>query len=173
MADLTYEGAFDAYHTIHRYLRIFLGLPEVEKVEQDRLRIADFYLAFPESLKNFKGQRGDMKIRRLAINEIQISRYGLLPDEVTLFNRMESTQEAAFSTLAKAGYINGEQFSQGWIAPQIDAIPSSLKESCILSLQARPMLMAVQRSILTSYKLLGKGGLKDRSGLMDFRYDDR
>lgn len=172
MADLAYEGAFDAYHTIHRYIRVFLGLPEMKIVEQERLRIADFYLVFPEMLQYFKGQRADLKVRRLATQEVPIARYGLLPDAVTLFNRMEPIQEAAFATLAGAGYIDNEQFLQGWVSPQIDVIPETLKASCLRSLSNRPMIMEVQKSILTSYQLLGKGGLKDRSGLMDFKYDD-
>lgn len=63
---LVYNHAYDLYHTIFRILQITEKTDYV--LEVDKLRILDFYLAFPVELLEIRSFRGFKKYERF-INE--------------------------------------------------------------------------------------------------------
>lgn len=57
MTQLSYNEAFDPYHTVFRFLRLFFGCKLERAVPYDKFRILDFYLLHPYRLKTFSSLR--------------------------------------------------------------------------------------------------------------------
>lgn len=171
MTELTYEAAFDAYHTIFRFIRLLSSLKDGAELEVDRLRILDFYLAFPESIGDFKVKSADVKLRNSVRKEVAVARYGKVPDSYYLFTRMETTQNAAAATMALNGFISSEKFEVGVVELIRGAVPIKLIKRCDELNTSSSLLMKFLHTLALDYTLLGNNGLKSRSGLQDHRYD--
>src|SRR3546814_16743227 len=100
---LTFQAALDPHHTIFRIVRLAEGLGECLPTEIDKVRILDFYLAFPFRAADFKFRRGQTGLKRVAQSYEKMRPYGGFPDDRDLFLRMRPVQTVAFETLAEIG----------------------------------------------------------------------
>jgi hypothetical protein len=65
MIQLTYEPAFDAYHTVYRLLRLRPIIEKSGPLHRDLVRIIDFYQLFPHRIENIRLMPAHRKYRRL------------------------------------------------------------------------------------------------------------
>ena len=163
---LTYHPAFDSYHCIFRVL-LLLDKLENQSFDVDLIKILDFYLCMPPALSKFKYSSTLSKNKRwgksFENSNNSSDNYRLL------FYEVSRIQDAVFFYLASIGFVDGKQLKNGQLR-----LEDSLDLSNFISERMDSVnqeLLDFLTSELAPFPLLGKGGLKDRSSLMDHRYD--
>jgi hypothetical protein len=163
---IAYHPALDPYHTIVRLARL---LNRTQKaIQWEALCIMDFYLVFPEDLHDFRCPQGTVGWR----NEVARppNRYWFSGDRMLIFQRMRLIQRTAVSAMVGSGLVSRDKLQQREVelisAPQgwDDLILRSKEET-----DARVLDFIV--SVLAPLPLRGLNGLKDRSKLLEHRYD--
>lgn len=171
MTQLTYNEAFDPYHAAFRFIRLNIACRFYEKTSFDMLRILDFYLLFPFRLQAIRLQSEDTGWRKISRSYQDWAHYGAMPDDTSIFARMEPFQRAAVVSLVQSGHL----LAAAWEADQVEftklELPIPLVTRCG-ALNARMAdIMTILCQIKARYPLGGRDGLKDRTGLLEYRYD--
>jgi hypothetical protein len=141
---------------------------EREEVEFDMLRILDFYFVFPQLLSSVRlSNSGRSKLRRLTISK---NKYTFSSGPELVFTQMAPLQRQAIWLLQSAGIVSvSSPPSQNirMTAP----IPSEVGRAIERRHSQYGNLLSFLTRELGQMSLHGNGGLKDRSGLMEYRYD--
>jgi hypothetical protein len=158
MTQLTYNEAFDPYHAVFRFLRLHLACDISAKLPFDTLRILDFYLLFPfrlQAMKLFSNDTGWRKISKSYEDQIP---YGAMPDDSTIFSRMEPFQRAAATSLVYSGhlvsdawYLNEVQFTAKELPDAVTPARARAASSEIM----RPALIVLPRPTSSANKVTG------------------
>ena len=166
---ISYQPAFDVYHTEFRLLRIskFSGLVEIN-VEQ--LRIVDFYLLFFSRLVDVRLAPAHKKIKLLA-KKLARDTYEMQPDDRLLFARMGVIQAAAFRGLAAGGVIDKGKLAVGLLSLTGEGVSLGVDKRIAEVNAEDEEKMSSLDVLLTQYEISGKNGLKDRTSLMEYKYD--
>lgn len=169
MIQLTYQPAYDPYHTILRLLRLLMNL-DGKEVHSEQIKLLDFYLAFPvflKSLHNFKS-----KVRRAGL-EIEYDGYVKLPSKQSIFQRMTPSQDAALQTLFTRGIIDLKSafVFRGTFVLNKSRVPEALVSLVHERNSLDADLINFLVTELFELPLVGEKSLKARSGLMEYRYD--
>lgn len=171
MTQLTYNEAFDPYHAVFRFLRLHLACDIGAKLPFDTLRIFDFYLLFPfrlQSMKFFASDKGWRKISKTYEDRVP---YGAMPDDSTVFARMEPFQRAAAASLVHSGYLSSDAWNTNEVQFTPETLPPGFSERCSALNAQMADIINILCQIKSRYPLGGHGGLKDRTGLLEYRYD--
>lgn len=171
MMQLTYNEAFDPYHATFRFLRLWQGCKLAGKTHIDMLRILDFYLLFPFRIQNMSFIASDRSWRQVSKSYESRKPYGELPDDVSIFSRMEPFQRAAASSLVEAQVLSADAWKSNQIEFLQKELPADLKKRCDELNDSMRDVIEILCALNERYPLLGRSGLKDRTGLLEFRYD--
>jgi len=171
MMQLTYEPAFDPLHSMFRALRLREGLEAGFRLPRDLFRMLDFYLVFPAFLQSARFRPEHQRMKREAATTKRAPPYGPQPDGMALFERMRPFQDAALDTLALQGFFQSSALDQGWVQREDHAVPPELAARIQSANATEGSLIAALRTLATEYRLEGANGLKDRTALMEHRYD--
>lgn len=162
---LSYHPALDPYHTAFRYLRALMLTRR--PMEYDRLRLVDLYLLFPEFA-------GDIRLPRSALAwrsrlQARANEYWSTCDRLLLFQQMTPIQKCALSLLKAADLVIQDPVSRLWSVhdnqhPIVLAAVDRNKED--------REIVGFLSEVLLPLKLTGSQGLKARTGLMEWRYDE-
>lgn len=166
---IAYHPAFDAGHATFRYLRLRRGLG-ISQIEFDKLRILDFYVLFPHRAIAIRLMQQDLSLRSLAKQTESSAGYSALPSDTVLFGRMEPAQIAAAQTMATSGALDEDALSLGIVKFQDFPTPAELEMRVVAANTENFQALEIAK-VLFGYPLLGAGGLKDRTGLLEHRYD--
>ncbi|RCK45506.1 ABC-three component system middle component 5 [Thalassospira profundimaris] len=169
MIQIAYHPAYDTFHTTFRVLRILSCIPE-ETIKVDKLKILDFYMAFPRLTTDITGLQRQHK--KYKLNSFP-KPYGELPSPITIFNQMGPIQDAAIQTLCLQGFLDFdiESLMHGEIQLSELGIPEALTASISLRNEKEASLIEYLIEVLLPIPLDGPKGLKARTGLMEYRYD--
>lgn len=167
VTQLVYHPAFDPYNALLRVIRLLIAIPE--GTDAVALRILDFYLLFPDQL---------LKARLTAALRSSVKKLGAtsrfpydrLPSPRGVFDRMETSFEAALQTMTSRGMINIEEISRK-VQLRIDEVPDQLLNIAREQNTSEASLMTILASIAAEFRTDGPNGLKDRSSLAEYRYD--
>ena len=167
MTQLVYHPAFDPYNALLRTCRVLLACGE--RIDPAALRILEFFLLFPE---NLSGMRLSAKLRAAAKKASLGPRfpYDRLPSAKTLFDRMQPSFDAAYQTLQSRGIVTISEPDTA-VRLNLSALPEILLVLANAKNEEEGALMTLLQGIATEYKTAGPNGLKDRSGLQEYRYD--
>jgi hypothetical protein len=166
VTQLVYHPAFDAYNAVLRLLRLLFAASK--PLDRTSLRILDFYVLFPEELPHARLSTPlRSKVRRL--NSKPRYPYDRLPAQQPLFARMEPSFDAALQTLIAKGLVTRDDDETYRLA--IENLPTALAKIIRERNEAEPDLIEVLAEIGTTFDSLGANGLKDRTGLAEYRYD--
>lgn len=171
MIQLTYEPAFDPLHSMFRALRLREGLRTPFRLPRDLFRMLDFYLLFPASLEGVRFRPEHRRLKRQAAATKRPPSYGPQPEDGVLFERMRPFQDAALDTLALQEFFSNEALDEGWVEPTDKPESPELAERVQAANRAEESLLEALRTIATDYRLEGVNGLKDRTRLLEHRYD--
>lgn len=163
---LVYHPAFDAYHCIFRVLTI---LEAHRSIEVDSLRILDFSLCFPSIVASFKLPKELSGLRALAKKAHNPYRDAISANR--LFLSLRPTHEGALACLAAAGFLSQSDLVAGKATRTATSIPRELSNRCAALMHSEELFFRDMANQLLNIPLQGPNGLKDRSGLMEFRYD--
>lgn len=171
MTQLSYQPAFDPYHAIYRFLRLRNSVFANQPVHKDQARILDYYLLFPFRIEDIKLKRPHLKYKKLAKQLANTKPYGELPDDRILFGRMQPLQIAAFDTLAGKRLIDPKKYETGTVTATQNSLSEEIAARIEADNEAQRDLVEFMDILVAEYPLLGSDGLKDRTGLMEHRYD--
>jgi hypothetical protein len=171
MIQLTFEPALDPLHAVFRFLRLKDTLSTTSRAHRDLARILDFYLLFPFRIEGIRLAPQDRKYKWLSKFYSSIMPYGQQPEDRILFSRMEPMQIAALDTLASRGFILPEDWRLGEVKSTDLEPPLPIVERIRATNEADAALLEFLSALAVNYPLTGRDGLKDRTGLMEYRYD--
>lgn len=164
---IIYHPAFDAHHGALRIFSICksVGMP----LEVEKLQIVDFYLVFPEHLISFRLPKKFIKWKRFPI-KID-NGYKNKQHQKTLFLSYLKTSRISMEMLLAKGLINDEAYNQGVV--ELSSV-SECEELDCLSEQFNNRMsdyFCFISQLAGEVSLYGRDGLKDRSGLLEYRND--
>lgn len=171
MTQLSYEPAFDPYHTLFRLHRLLLSIPSKKSYRVERIRILDFYVLFPYLIKDVRLKPEHRSFKKIASSYNECKPYGRHPNVQVLFARMEAIQKAALSTMAIEGLIDLPAYEDQEVDFISSDLEASLYERCIEKNSEQSSLMMIIKALSSDYDLLGPKGLKARTALMEYRND--
>lgn len=164
---LIYNQAYDLYHTMFRILQIMEKTEDV--IEIDKLRILDFYLAFPSELMEIRSFRGFKKYEKYI--KAEKNKYERVIDRKRLFFKMEHIQLSAIKALISYGIFDAEEFKKGDIKKTYEKLSDDLLSRIQSANEENPNLITLITGSLASMNLFGHLGLKERTNLIEFKYD--
>lgn len=167
---IIYNEAFDIYHCIYRLISVLSYLKN-ESVELERLRIWDFYLAYPQEVSNIKfgTKPEDRAIKKLFPQKN--NPYESIANPRNVFTKMQPYQLIAIKTLASYGIINKDYL----ILNKVTLIDKGKLEDVLFTYSGMSDRELNIIKIMTTYfytmPLYGEGGLKNRTNLLEYKYD--
>lgn len=170
---MMYIPAFDPFAACYRMLRILEHMGCAAPVEVDRLRMFDYYLAFPARVYAIHLRRGESGFRNLRRQYVsrQANPYQAVVSDRRLFERMRPYQMAALCRLAACGIVSPHWLARGEVRV---ASQSRLRQ---LTCATAPLPVAGRNVIawlchcFRTTPLGGEYGLKYRTQLMEYKYD--
>lgn len=175
MLNLSYSASYDPYNTVYRMVSL-LSAAEGKVMKLESLLVADFYFCFPIKLADLNppnsvsGMRG--RINRF-LKAQRRSNHELLPDSRTLFERMKVIQQTALSAMSANGIItiNGDKEDKT-AQLNLDKVSGPLRASVAQYREERKDLIQILSHDIPSIPLEGKDGLRARTGLGEWQYDN-
>ncbi len=164
---LIYNQAYDLYHSMFRILQITEKTKEV--LEVDKLRILDFYLAFPAELLEIKTFLGFKKYEKYI--KAETNKYERVIDRKRIFFKMENIQISAIKALISYGFIDAEEFKNGKVKRTENKLTEKLQLRLNNAYEENPNLISLITGPLATMNLYGHLGLKVRTNLIEFKYD--
>ncbi|MEQ1521462.1 MAG: ABC-three component system middle component 5 [Aestuariivirga sp.] len=167
MTQLVYHPAFDPYNCLLRIVRILLELKEGG--EAATIRMLDFYLLFPENISKARLTTS----LRSAVGKLKLQSrfpYDRMPAARTLLERMNPAFEASLQTLITKGLVAKPEKDHRLFL-QKKQLPEELLNLALKHNKDEKNLMEILSALAREFPVQGPNGLKDRSGLMEFRYD--
>ena len=171
MIQLSYEAAFDPLHAMYRAIRLREGVVAGQRLPSDLFRILDFYLLFPGSFQQIRLRPAHRKLKTRASQTRRAPPYGPRPEDPVLFERMRPYQVSALETLALQGLFSPTALEDGWVEIIEGDIPAALAARARQANTDEAGLMEALAILASDYPLTGSDGLKDRTGLLEHRYD--
>lgn len=167
---IVYHPVKDVHHCVFRLLCLLNDI-EHSKIPVETLQILDFYLLFPSLIKK-------MKIPRNTFLSSQKAKsipdpYEYLPNPQMLFVQLKNIQGIVLKQLVSKGFLEKEAFDSGEVALIRKSIPNELLIAFSESPKRKGLWYRFLVSFLANFQIYGKDGLKDRSGLMEYRYDPK
>ena len=169
---ITYNPAFDPYHSIFRMAHILLKMSEQKPVEIDRVRIWDFYLLYPVQLNHVSLKVDETEVREARrLLKLKETAFDYKGDIRKLFEWIRPIQVSALRCLVSCGILGRDEFESGRVRVAdpgklqdfIGATgPLSVRESNILSFLSL---------CFGGMPLTGIYGMKYRTKLLESRYD--
>lgn len=166
---LTYHPIYDSSHCLFRMLHL-LGNLEKSPQEVDKIRLFDFYLCVPHSLKLLRSNSIEMqRMKNLILKNF--SSYDEVDNSKALFFDVKEIQSSVLNHLAAKDIISTEKYRKNFILTN-DAKFKSIEDSVKLSKKSiLPDVMSLIATELQHIPVLGPDGLKHRSKLIEYRYD--
>jgi len=167
---LVYHPAFDIYNGVFRMLQLVTFMKQ-ENVELDKIRIWDFYLTFPNEARKISYPKSLSELKKIFKKRPE-NPYEDLIDSKRIINRMKPYQMAALRCLASYGLIDSDLLAKKIISKTDKEIPSELLNKINdLSVEKSNIIKLIIG--FHELPLYGKAGLKERTGLIEFKYDPR
>lgn len=162
---LVYHPAFDVYHGVFRAILLLENTPG-KTMPMDTLRIIDLYFVFPYLLADLDFPRGaGAKGRKLAGTR---SRFNTLPSPRAFLGQMKGVHMLIAAALAGRRLVSAHALKGGVLARTDAAVPVGLLSHANVEDVELAEYLGTK---IATVPLLGKRGLKERSSLMEFRYD--
>ena len=171
MIQLSFQPAFDPFHAVYRFLRLFPIIRRLGGLHRDQVRILDYYVLFPHRLSSVRFMQQHRRCKSLGKKYSDQKPYGEQPEDRSLFDRMEPMQMAAFQTLATSGLIDPSALLVGRVEVTDLPLPAGLEDRIEAANREDEALMDCLGVLASEYTLAGANGLKDRTGLLEHRYD--
>ena len=165
---ILYNNAFDLYHTI---------LSKIEKdkvIEIDRIRIWDYYLLFTNEIFNIKPRKNKKEYNQL-LKELNIKKnnpYQQIYDQRKTLEKIKPYQLSALNCLASYNIIDKEYLLKEEVKiNSFDLLKRYTQSAGDLSDREKNIII-IMTSFFRDISLIGNNGLKERSNLMESKYDE-
>lgn len=166
---LLYHPVEDSNHCCYRLIRLLYSADEFS-MPLTSLLICDFYTLFPGQLKSIDGWP---RKRSAAFKLVQA-----IPDEYEemlnpkrVFFQLSNIQTAALSHLEAKGIIERDIRIPPRVKLNVQALPSKFVRRLELDPIVSEAWFKLVSEELSKLSIAGKNGLKSKTGLMEFVYD--
>jgi len=170
---IVYQKSFDLYHTVYRMIKLLAHFKESGVIEIDRLRIWDYYLLYPNKMQEIKLKRDEQDIKNIIKQFITRpeNTYEKVINDRKIFEKIKPYQMTAIKCLASYGIINKNYLNNNKITSISQEIFDKYSDDFkTLSVQEENTI-----KLLTSHfynmPLVGNDGLKNKTQLLESRYD--
>lgn len=164
---ILYHPTKDIYHTQYRIISILLFVREIPK---EKLRLLDFYYNFPHLISEIQPWPSDIKeykIRKGVIPEP----FEKISNKKRVFFQMAEVFDAALGILVAKDIARSTGESRNVLLNK-EHVPSQL----LHEISEDPFLKTAEFETIVSGLVKtnwsGSQGLKKRSGLLEFKYDE-
>lgn len=167
---LLYHPATDFFHCWMRFASVLCDC-NLEYIEYDKVRIIDFFLCFPNQIDLFHMPRNFSSELKKIVRRLPKSYED--PNSIRqAFPQMSKIHGQVAMDMVSKGIILGDKFKTGVLEPNNYINSKELLESVANEWATKgDQLYKLTLKVMISIPLNGKGGLKDRSGLMEYKYD--
>jgi hypothetical protein len=165
---LIYDPALDPYHAAVRMLGI-LALSGRDSLSAEAVQIIDTVLLYPALLLATTMPKGSANLRKSAT--VRLNPFRQPPASRPAIDSIQAIQRAAASTLAAAGVLDLARLKLGDISKVQKTIPASLGSAVEHYANTDREYKELTIKALSSIPVRGRDGLKQRTHLMDYRYD--
>lgn len=168
---LLYNSIYDANHCAYRFL-CALEHSKVSDIYWDNFRIIDFYSLFPSLVLKIKPFPREAQKSKKFFSNVPES-YADIRNTKKVMYHLQGIHNVVVSSLIAKGLIDIDRFKEGVVTRTDNPIPDTLQD--IIQTDSRAEEKWYQILINDFPKLLisGEKGLKRRTGLMEYRYDDK
>ena len=169
---ITYNPAFDLYHSRYRMANIIQRMCKAERLEVERVRIWDFYLLFPDKLHSISLRLEETDIRE-SRSRIERSNnpYENCGDVRKFFEWIKPYQTSALSCLVSCGILDKEEYVQGNVRVSNRQALEELVTRTGGITDREGQVLDFLYSFSHNMSLSGEYGLKYRTHLLDSKYD--
>ncbi|HUE93069.1 ABC-three component system middle component 5 [Pseudomonas sp.] len=166
---LIYHPAFDASHCVYRVIAILMGV-KGNSVAWDVLRVLDYFYLFPAQLKKIEPWPVSIKEYKGKVKAIP-DQFEDISNPARLFFDLKEFQRSAIMELVAKGIVDREGFERGEIKLNKDMLPDEFIGFVLADEFVNGMAYKIISHALPDVEFNGASGLKNRSGLMEYRYD--
>lgn len=166
---LVYHPAFDANHCAYRLIHILI-YSENEYLDWEKLRLADFYYLFPCLLSSIKPLPKSLSKARKYFSNIPVP-YENIPNPKRIFFDLRDIQNSTIASLISKQIIDRDLFCMGKVSIVKENVPESLVSSFEENIISSEKWFVSLVNGIQEVEISGSKGLKARSGLMEYRYD--
>lgn len=166
---ILFHPAKDINHCMYRMIALLLSTEQNLTVE--KLRVLDFYYSFPHLLKKISPWPQDIREYKQYIKKI-LDPYEEIINIKRLFFEMERVQKTSIATLYAKSLLDNKLYRDDKIALDSKLVPVEIIE-CIKndSFINSDVFKLISRGLMeTTWE--GKQGLKFRTGLLEYKYDE-
>jgi len=135
------------------------------------LRVIDFYHIFPHLLASISPWPNDIKEYKKYTKNIAPS-FESIPDKRRLFYELSEIHKQSISTLVSKGILDKDSAKAGDARLNKKNIPEKIVVTIEDDEYNNSKIFEVLTKGLTVTSWTGRNGFKDRSGLMEFIYDE-
>lgn len=167
---LIYHPVFDANHCVFRTL-LLLEEQNYCEIDIELFRLMDFYVLFPSLLKSIKPFPNQLRKYKKTIQLIK-EPYEDIKNPNRIFLELRRIQSIAFHHLLSKQLIDMKSFDIGKIKRTKNDLPDSLLVSMEQVEYKKTEWFTLISSELKKIEFYGVNGLKKRTGLMEYRYDE-
>lgn len=171
---ILYNNAFDLYHTIFRMLHLLSKIEEDKVIEIDRIRIWDYYLLFTNEIFNIKSTKNKKEYNQL-LKKLNIKKnnpYQQIYDQRKTLEKIKPYQLSALNCLASYNIIDKEYLLKEEVKiNSFDLLKRYTQSTGDLSDREKNIII-IMTSFFRDISLIGNNGLKERSNLMESKYDE-
>lgn len=170
---IVYNQAYDLYHTIFRFLQFLNRFEKGELIEIEKLRIWDFYLLFPSKIHSIRLKQNESDIRQLKKRFVKDSKnpYEIITENRKVFEKLKPYQLAALNCIASYGIIDKSLLNQRRISILNKDILTEFVEKYDELSDKEMNVISLMTSHFYQMSLFGVDGLKNRTKLMESKYD--
>lgn len=167
MYSLSFYPEYDSHHAIFRY---FCFAPKFPRMRLETYRIVDYFYLNPFDLHTIRTSGN--KHRQIAKQFDHLRPYRRLSEPAGLAIQMWQFQQGALAALGRRGFVSPSGLASdvvAWAGP--DAMDSSMLVLAEADRTAKADVLEFLQSFVSRHQVGGPGGIKDRSGILDYRYD--
>jgi hypothetical protein len=169
---ITYNPAFDLYHTIYRMAHILQKMDDRRVLEIDQLRIWDFYWLYPVLLNRVSLKFEEKEIRearkRLNLKETPFDYKG---DIRKLFEWVKPFQISALACLVSCGILKKAAFETGYVLVADSEKLHEFVEATGSISDRESEILNFLSFLFAEMPLTGIYGMKYRTKLLESKYD--
>ena len=170
---IVYNQAFDLYHTIFRIFHFLNKFENDTIIEIERIRIWDFYLLFPNKIHDIRLKQGESDIRKIRKSFIKDSSnpYERIFENRKVFEKIKPYQLSALYCIASYGIIDKSFLNQQRVVIINKGILNEFVQNFEEISPKEKNIIALMTSHFNQISLYGIDGLKNRTGLIESKYD--
>lgn len=163
---LIYHPAYDAYHCT---IRLMALMTKVTHLDIEKARILDFYLAFPGVAASLRLPTNLTPVRSLLQAMKNVYRDPV--SAARTFAEMRQVQFSALNCLAAAGIVDVNKLQSGIVQRTGSPLPNAIESAVNDYIEHEDEILKILAENIANIPTAGPNGLKDRSGLLEYRYD--